>query len=135
MDIKDERGHGLIIGHFHFKKRETKGYSATNECRDVLAALELSTKLLLEESTVQDSQSKIDNSLMKFLKQSSAPDMNDRPINNNSFGHVNKKFVCFFIDMLSLQLVFENWYPFSAQVVPSPYSKSSPVGSFKCSSA
>jgi hypothetical protein len=135
VDIKDERGHGLIIGHFHFKKRETEGYTATNECWDVLAALELSTKLLLEESTVQDSQSKINDSLMKFLKQSSAPDTNDGPINNNSFGHVNKKFVRFFIDMLSLQLVFDNWYPFSAQVAPSPYSKSTPIGSFKCSSA
>ena len=77
MDIKDERGHGLIIGHFHFKKRETEGFTATNECRDVLAAIKLSTMLVLEESTVQDSQSKINDSLMKFIKESSAPDPNE----------------------------------------------------------
>ena len=40
---------------------------------------------------------------------------------------MNKKFVCFFIDMLSLQLVFDNWYPFAAQVAPAPYSKVTPI--------
>jgi len=29
--------------------------------------------------------------------------------------------------MLSLQLVFDNWYPFAAQVAPLPYSKSTHI--------
>jgi len=108
-------------------KRENEGFTASNKCRDVIAAIELSTKLLLEESTGHDSHSKINDSLMKFIKITSAPDPDHGPINNNSFGRVNKKFVHFFIDMLSLQLVFDNWYPFAAQVAPLPYSKSTPI--------
>ena len=67
-------------------------------------------KLLLEEYSVHDSHSKITDSLMKLTKKTSEPGPDDAPINNNSFGHDNKKFVCFFIDMLSLQLVLDNWY-------------------------
>jgi hypothetical protein len=67
---------------------------------------------------------------------------------------VNKKFIRFFIDMLSLQLAFDSWYvsirileikttslnshfslkflknhryPFAAQVAPLPYAKSTPI--------
>ena len=47
---------------------------------------------------------------MKLIKMTSAPGPTDAPINNASFGRVNKKFIRFFIDMLSLQLVFDNWY-------------------------
>ena len=108
-------------------KRENEGFTASNECRDVLAAIELSTKLLLEESTVLDSHSKINDSLMKLIKITSTHNPDHGPINNNSFGCVNKKFVRFFIDMLSLQVFFDNWYPFAAQVAPSPYSKSTPI--------
>jgi len=60
---------------------------------------------------------------MKIIKTTSAQLM----LNNNSFGRVNKKFVRYFIDMLSLQLVFDNWYPYAAQVAPSPYAKSTPI--------
>ena len=126
-DIKDEHGLGLIIGQFHFTKRENEGFTASNKCRDVLAAIELSTKLLLEESTVLDSHSKINDSLMKLIKITSAPNPDHGPINNKSFGRLNEKFVHFFIDMLSLQLVFDNWYPFAAQVAPLPYSKSTHI--------
>ena len=117
----------MIIGQFHFTKRETEGFTTSSNCLDVLAAIELSTQLLLEESTVHDSHSKINDSLMKLIKITSAPDPDHGPINNNSFGRVNKKFVCFFIDMLSLQLVFDNWYPFAAQVAPLPYTKSTHI--------
>ena len=108
--IKDEHGCCLIIGQYHFTQKENEGFTAFNKCRDVFAAMELTTKLLLEGYSVHDSHSKINNSLMKLIKLSSEPDPDHAPINNNSFGHVNKKFVCFFIDMLSLQLVFDNWY-------------------------
>jgi hypothetical protein len=32
----------------------------------------------------------------------------------------------FIIDYVSLQLVFNNWYPFSTQVAPAPYAKMTP---------
>ena len=108
-------------------RKENQGFVASNKARDVLAALELSTKLFLEDSNVPHSHSRLNDSLMKFIKTTSAADQDHGAINNNSFGRVNKKFVQFFIDMLSLQLVFDNWYPFAAQVAPSPYSKVTPI--------
>jgi hypothetical protein len=62
---------------------------------------------------------------MKLLKDSSAPDIVG-PTSSNSFGRVNKFFCRYVIDMLSVQLVFNNWYPFSAQSVLSPYVKETP---------
>jgi len=117
----------LIIGEYHFSTKENVGFVASNEARDVLAALELSTKLFLEESTVHHSHSRLNDSLMKSIKNTIALDQDQGQINNNSFGRVNKKFVRFFVDMLSLQLVFDNWYPFAAQVAPLPYSKVTPI--------
>jgi hypothetical protein len=107
-DIKDKHGRHLVIGEFHVTKRENEGFTASNECRDVFAAMELSAKLLLEEYSVHNSHSKITDSLMKLIKKTSKPGPDDAPINDNSFGRTNKKFTCFFIDMLSLQLVFDN---------------------------
>jgi hypothetical protein len=123
QDIRDENGQRLIIGQYHFTKKVKQGFCAANNARDVLAALEPSTKLLLEESTVHDSHSRLNDSLMKIIKTTSSQML----LNNNSFGRVNKKFVRFFIDMLSLQLVFDNWYPYAAQVAPLPYAKSTPI--------
>jgi hypothetical protein len=62
---------------------------------------------------------------MKLIKDSSAPNIAG-PISSNSFGKVNKKFCPFVIDMLSVQLVFDNWYPFASQSAPSPYVKDLP---------
>jgi hypothetical protein len=62
---------------------------------------------------------------MKLLKDSSAP-KTAGPTSSNSFGWGNKKFCHFVIDMLSVQLVFNNWYRFSAQSAPSPYVKETP---------
>ena len=93
-----------------FHKGKNEGFTASNNCWDVFAAMELSAKLLLEEYSVHDSHSKITDSLLQLIKNTSEPGPDHAPINNNSFGCVNKKFVCFFIDMLSLQLVFDNWY-------------------------
>jgi hypothetical protein len=154
QDIKDEHGHHLVIGEFHFTKREVEGFTVSNERQDVFAAMELSAKLLLEEHSVHNSYSKISDSLMKLIKKTSSPRPDNAPTNNNSFGRVNKKFIRFFIDMLSLQMVFDNWYvsirilefnkilhnlnfslkflknlryPFAAQVAPLPFSKSTPI--------
>ena len=59
---------------------------------------------------------------MKFLKMSS----NGELTNHNSFGQVNKKFARFVIDFISVQLVFNNWYPFSTQFAPSPFAMNIP---------
>ncbi len=72
--------------------------------------MELTTNHLLEEYSVHDLHSKMNDSLMKLIEIINEPNPDHARINNNFFGRVNKKFVCFFIDMLSLQLVFDNWY-------------------------
>jgi hypothetical protein len=63
---------------------------------------------------------------MLRIKMSSHPPVNKQPININSFGRVNKKLCRFIIDYVSLQVVFNNWYPFSTQVAPAPYAKMTP---------
>ncbi len=57
--------------------------------------MELSGKLLLEEHSVHDSYSQIPDSLVKLIKMTSSSGPDDGPINNNSFGRVNKKFIRF----------------------------------------
>jgi hypothetical protein len=42
------------------------------------------------------------------------------------FGQVNKKFVWFVINFISVQLVFNNWYLFLTQFAPSPFAKNIP---------
>jgi len=71
QDIKDENGQRLIIGQYHFTKKVNEGFVASNKARDVLAAIKLSTKLLLEESTVHNSHSRLNDSLMKIIKTTS----------------------------------------------------------------
>ncbi len=39
---------------------------------------------------------------------------------------MNKKFAWFVIDFISVQLVFNKWYPFSTQFAPSPFAKNIP---------
>jgi hypothetical protein len=81
--------------------------------------------LMLETFLVSSEDSRVTDSLMKLLKDSSAPNIAG-PTSSNSFGWVNKFFCRFVIDMLSVQLVFNDWYPFSAQSAPSPYVKETP---------
>ena len=109
-DVKDEHGRRLIIGQFHFSRKATEGFTVSNECRDVFAAMELSGKLLVEDYIVHSTYSNVSDDMMLIIKRTSKPGLNEAPINSNSFGRVNKKFIRFFIDMLSLQLVFDNWY-------------------------
>ncbi len=108
QDVKDAHGHRLVIGEFHLTRKEVEGFTASNECRDVFAVMEFSGKLLLEEHSVHDTYSQISDSMMKLIKMTSSPGPDNAPIDNNSFGRVNKKFISFFIDMLSLQLAFDN---------------------------
>jgi hypothetical protein len=51
---------------------------------------------------------------------------NAQPTNHNLFGRVNKKFALFVIDFISVQLVFNNWYPFLTQFGPSSFAKNIP---------
>ena len=60
-EIKGTNGCRLIIGQFAFRKKASNGFIASNKCRDVLAALKLTTKLL-EEFSVPDSHSYINDS-------------------------------------------------------------------------
>ena len=98
----------MIIGAFQFTRKANEGFTASNECRDVFAAMELSGKLLVEDHIVHDTYSNVSDSMMKIIKKTSKPGRNEAPISGNSFGRVNKTFIPFFIDMLSLQLVFDN---------------------------
>jgi hypothetical protein len=91
--------------------------------RDVLARLSLMSSLLLENYNKSGHFSRITDTLMKQIKESSTPSSGRQPINSNSFGRVNKTFARFVIDFLADQLVFNNWFPFKCQNAPSPYAR------------
>ncbi len=97
-------------------------YNQANNSQDVLAALHLMVMLQLEDFLVSGNLSHICNSQMKFLTMSS----NNQLTNHNLFGQVNKKFARFVINFISVQLVFNNWYPFMTQFAPSPFAKNIP---------
>ncbi len=97
-------------------------YIEANNSRDVLAALHLMVMLQLEDFLVCGKLSHICDSQMKHLKMSS----NGKLTNHNLFGGVNKKFARFVIDFISVQLVFNNWYPFLTQFATSPFAKNIP---------
>ncbi len=121
--LQDSNNQRLLIGLFQFQKKVVSTYTKANNSRDVLAALHLMVMLQLEDFLVCGKQlSHICNSQMKFLKMSS----NSELTNHNLFGRVNKKFAQFVIDFISVQLVFNNWYPFSTQFAPSPFTKNIP---------
>ncbi len=68
QDVKDAHERCLVIGEFHFTRKEVEGFTASNECWDVFAAMELSGKLLLEDHSVHDSYTQISDSMMKLIK-------------------------------------------------------------------
>ena len=77
--------------------------------------------LQLESSSIAPERSAIYDTRMKWLKDNSAPDRCNANIEGNSFGRVNKNFFRFVIDFISVQLVFNNWYPFLSQYAPAPF--------------
>ncbi len=121
----NDKNHVLIIGAHTLRTQGSATFKEANHFRDVFAALGLMLDLMLEPYSVLSSDSWVTDSLMKLIKDSSAPDIAG-PINSNSFGKVNKSFCHFVIDMLSVQLVFDNWYPFASQSGLSPYVKDTP---------
>jgi hypothetical protein len=112
-----------MIGLFEFHKKGASTYTKANNSCDVLAALHLIVLLQLEDFWVCGHLTHICNSQMKFLKMSSCSSVDGQSTNHNSFGWVNNKFAWFVIDFISVQLVFNNWYPFSTQFAPSPFAK------------
>ncbi len=110
-DVKSNQNVPLIIGSHILRSKGEGTVTESNHFCDVFAALRLMLNLMLEHFSVPSKKSCITNSLMKLIKESSAPNIAGRMI-SNSFVKVNKKFCCFVIDMLSVQLVFNNWYPF-----------------------
>ena len=124
-DVKNDKNVFLIIGSHTLCSKGQATFTETNHFRDVFAALGLMLDLMLEPYSVPSEYLHITDSLMKLIKDSSAPNIAGRT-SLNSFGKVNKKFCRFVIDMLSVQLVFDIWYPFASQSAPSSYVKDTP---------
>jgi hypothetical protein len=120
--LQDSNNQRLLIGLFQFHKKAASTHTEANNSRDVLAALHLMIMLQLEDFLVCGNLSHICDSQMKFLKMTS----NGQLTNHNLFGQVNKKFAWFVIDFISVQLVFNYWYPFLTQFAPSPFAKNIP---------
>jgi hypothetical protein len=123
--VKTNKNVFLIIGSHTLCSKGKETFTETNHFRDVFAALGLMLDLMLEPYSVPSEKSCVTDSLMKLIKESSAPN-NAGHTSLNSFGKVNKKFCRFVIDILSVQFVFNNWYPFASQSAPSPYVKDTP---------
>jgi hypothetical protein len=77
--------------------------------------LSLMLKLQLEHHSVTPEDSVLTDSCMLEIKSSSHPDVAQTAIHQNSISKVNMTFNKFVIDYLSIQLLFDNWYPFAAQ--------------------
>jgi hypothetical protein len=107
-------------------KKGLSSYTEANNARDVIAMLYLLSFLHLEDYHVTKVHSTVTDTAILRIKMSSHPPVNKQPININSFGRVNKKLCRFIIGYFSLQVVFNNWYPFSTQVAPAPYAKMTP---------
>lgn len=120
-NFQDKEKRVLCIGRYQFKKRLPQTYTDTIHVRDVLAALTLMINLSLVASTVTDETSMVTDTLMQYLKDNSDAGNSGAPISCNAFGKVNVAFARFVVDMISVQLVFNNWYPFLAQQVPAPF--------------
>jgi hypothetical protein len=120
--LRDSNNQHLLIGLFHFQKKAASTYTEANNSQDVLAALHLMVMLQLEDFLVCGKLSHICDSQMKVLKITS----NGELTNHNLCGQVNKKFARFVIDFISVQLVFNNWCPFSTQFASSPFAKNIP---------
>jgi hypothetical protein len=116
----------LVIGAFEFNKKGLSTYTKANNSRDVVAALHLMLLLLLKDFLYSGELLQVSNSQRKVLKLSSHPVVDGQSTNHNSFEWVKKKISRSVIDFLSVQLVFNNWYPFSTQFAPSPFAKQVP---------
>ena len=77
--------------------------------------LDLMLHQQLEHYTFPQEDSLLEDSCMLEIKASSNPEVAKSTIHLNSLKKVNSCFSQFVIDYLSIQLAFDNWYPFAAQ--------------------
>ena len=128
-NVCNDKNHVLIIGVHTLRTQGSGTFTEANHFHEVFVALGLMLNLMLEAYFVLSSDFWVTNSLMKLIKDSSAPNISS-PISSNSFGKVNKSFCRFVIDMLSVQLVFDNWYHLLLRVHPPLMSRTLPKMSF-----
>ncbi len=102
-DVCNGKNQCLVIGAHSFRSLGSQTFTEANHFCDVFVELGLMLELMLEPFSVSSEDSRVTDSLMKLLKDSSAPDISG-PTSSNSFERVNKFFFCFVIDMLSVQL-------------------------------
>jgi hypothetical protein len=124
--LRNSLNRSLVIGTFEYNKKGMSTYTEANNSHDVLAAIHLMTLLLLEDFLISGELSQVSDSQIKVMKLSSHPVFDGQSTNHNSFGRADKKFSQFVIDFLSVQLFFNDWYPFSTQFAPSPFAKAGP---------
>ncbi len=94
----------LVMGAHSFRSQGSKTFLEANHFHDVFAALGLMLELMLETFSVSSQDSRVTDSLMKLLKDSSAPNIAG-PTSSYSFWQVNKNFFHFVIDMLSIAYI------------------------------
>ncbi len=82
---------------------------------EIQAMLDLMLKLQLEHHSVTSEDLHCFNSFMLEIKASSHPNIVKTIIHINLIGKVNTTFNKFVTDYLSMQLAFDNWYPFLVQ--------------------
>ena len=74
-DVCNDKNHVLIIGAHTLRTQGEATFTEANHFRDVFAALGLMLDLMLEPYSVLSSDSWVTNSLMKLIKDSSAPNI------------------------------------------------------------
>ncbi len=84
----NDKNHVLIIGAHTLRTQVEATFTEANHFRGIFAALGLILDLMLEPYSVSSSDSRVTDSLMKLIKDSSAPNIAG-PISSNSFGKVN----------------------------------------------
>ncbi len=105
----------LVIKKYKFSKSASKGFLAVHNPKEIQGMLDLMLCLQLEHYTLPQEDSLLEDSCMLEIKASSNPEVAKSIIHINSLKKVNTCFSQFVIDYLSIQLAFDNWYPFAAQ--------------------
>ena len=107
---------GLYIGQMAYTKFMPR-YTESVHPHEVMSALTLLSYLYLEGNHVDGEQSKLQDSAMRLIKDSS-----EKLVHFNSVGKVNKKFITFVIDFLALSYLFDVFAVHKGGKSPAPYS-------------
>jgi hypothetical protein len=106
---------GLYIGEMSYTKFMPR-YTESVHPHDVMSALTLLSYLYLEGNHVDGEHSKLQDSAMRLIKDSSK-----NLVHFNSLGKVNKKFITFVIDFLALSYLFDVFAVHKGGKSPAPY--------------